>query len=62
MLMMYVFSAAIPIAWWARLRLAGGDATKAGANATEYAVLIGFIAVAVAGSIAVLGMRLTTAM
>ncbi len=58
MLMMYVFSAAIPAAWWARLRLAGDESGEKGATATEYAILVGFITIAIVGGVAAFGTAL----
>ncbi|WP_425863705.1 Flp family type IVb pilin [Arthrobacter sp. TWP1-1] len=55
MLLVYVISTALPVAWWVRLRLAESDDNERGATATEYAVLIGLIAVAIVGGVSAFG-------
>jgi Flp pilus assembly pilin Flp len=58
MLMMYVFAAAVPATWWACLRLTGEEFAEKGATATEYAILIGFMAIAIVGGVAAFGTAL----
>ncbi|MCQ9163601.1 Flp family type IVb pilin [Arthrobacter sp. STN4] len=58
MLMMYVFASAVPAAWWARMRLTGEESGEKGATATEYAILVGFIAVAIVGGVTAFGTAL----
>ena len=58
MFLVYVFATALPAAWWARLRLSESDGQERGATATEYAVLIGFVAVAIVGGVSAFGLDL----
>jgi Flp pilus assembly pilin Flp len=58
MFWVYVISTALPTAWWARLRLAESDDNERGATATEYAILIGLIAIAIVGGVTAFGTEL----
>lgn len=59
MLMMYMFASALPAAWWARMRLAGEESGEKGATTTEYAVLVGLIAIAIVGGVTAFGTALS---
>ncbi|WP_256127919.1 Flp family type IVb pilin [Arthrobacter sp. SDTb3-6] len=59
MLMMYVFASALPAAWWARMRLAEGETGEKGATATEYAILVSLIAIAIVGGVTTFGSALS---